>query len=245
MLKNLRNVLPLPRSWKDEEHHFGMRVNDAITELLARRVAKIRMNGEELKTDKNDVADLGNVAKTIYLTSADSTWAKVWEKISILAVGETACFAANNNAIKTISDNVRNNTVYGTITRSASAVFQISASNSNLNWITMRLTNASASGCTYTESAVPMMIQLSASEGANSYTIGNSSRIRIDMITSANTRMGYVEVYSSSGGSMSYKGDVGSKIALSSGSGTLTVTCTDGGTVLYCTVYAGSIAPAT
>lgn len=68
VLKNLRNVLPLPRNWKDEEHHFGLRVNDAITELFAndgklnKRDDETDLKIEDLANDvsalEDDVAEL-------------------------------------------------------------------------------------------------------------------------------------------------------------------------------------------
>lgn len=64
VLKNLRNVLPLPRNWKDDEHHFGLRVNDAITELFAKD-DKLDKKDEEIDQKiadlEDDVSDLNDV----------------------------------------------------------------------------------------------------------------------------------------------------------------------------------------
>ena len=36
VIKNLRSILPIPRSWQGEEQKFGIRISDAITELFNR-----------------------------------------------------------------------------------------------------------------------------------------------------------------------------------------------------------------
>lgn len=73
IMKNIRSVLPIPRAWEQDSDrkNFALRVETALRELFSRRVAKIRINGNEVSTDDHDVADLVNIVVYQKLTCAN------------------------------------------------------------------------------------------------------------------------------------------------------------------------------
>lgn len=64
-IKSIRNILPIPKEWenKNDLRQFGVRINDAVRELFARRVAVIKLNGSVIGTDENNVAEVLYVVK--------------------------------------------------------------------------------------------------------------------------------------------------------------------------------------
>jgi len=78
----------------------------------------------DIITTKNP-QDIPGFPSQIYLTSTDNTWAKIWEKISVLANGDSATIYIQKNAMNVVSGGSRNDySQIGVIGRSGTGYFE-------------------------------------------------------------------------------------------------------------------------
>lgn len=92
-----------------------------------------------------------------------------------------------------------------------------------------------------TTKTAPTFKSFTLSSGDNTFTVSNSSRIRIDFVFAQTAREGTALVATGSTGTFYIKSDLGSNLTMSGSSGTLTISVTGGGTAMYCMVYTGDI----
>jgi len=151
MLKNLRNILPLPRGWKDDELRFGTRLNDAVTELLknVRRLmaliapeSKQVVSTDMLLTDAQKRAAVENLgaAKWLWLSSDDDDWSKIWAKLSWLNPGDVLPIWVSGPIMQVLTNGEITTGHNGTVGYSGSNYyFSLVSATSNIRHITMRL----------------------------------------------------------------------------------------------------------
>lgn len=90
--------------------------------------------------------DTSAKAKTIYLSSSEDTWPKVWAKISALANGETAGIYFNDAAISAFSNGARTTgSPCGTISRAGTGKFLCDLCTSDAQTIAATVESASSS----------------------------------------------------------------------------------------------------
>jgi len=156
MLKNLRNILPLPRGWKDDELRFGTRLNDAVTELLKnvrRLMALIAPESRQvvstdmLLTDAQKRAAVENLgaSKWIWLAPADNTWAAIWAKLSWINPGDVVPIYVAGAAMNVLSDGAMTAGYSGTVGCSGgNYYFSLVSSSSSVKHVTMLVTATEA-----------------------------------------------------------------------------------------------------
>lgn len=131
VLKHLRTIFPLPRKWDadDELQKFGLRLEDAYRWLQTQR-------------DQ----DYGTLTKRIKLTSGDTTWAKIWKKISVLETYEAALIYIYYTSMSTLSGGeLASYSCGGVIWRTATGAFRFHLGDTNNNLIEASITSASSS----------------------------------------------------------------------------------------------------
>ena len=206
-------------------------------------ITDIGDNMDKIDAFASDVAT--NKADVVYLTSSDSTWNDIWTKISTLRAGYPAPIYVNSNSINAFTGGSRTSGAYtGLITKGSSSSFSLALRSTTATGYTILGTISNASSTSsgdYIETLIPRFKQIILSEGANSLTVANNSRIVVDFITFSDTRMGHIDLYCSGTGVLQYKTELGSNLSVSKSTNTLTITCTSGTSGIYCAIYAGDI----
>lgn len=189
------------------------------------------------------------LAQSIFLESTDDTWAEIWDKISALTAGKPATIYVNNSAIGTLTGSAFTSGSWsGTITRTSSGTFDLllkSNGNTIVGGHIVNATSSSSGTFTYRNyGEAPIFQSFSMSTGANNFTVANGTMMELVFFAAASTRRGKALIYVSSG-TVYHDDDLGSNLAISGSSNTMTVTVTGGGCTMQCTVYGGSITAST
>lgn len=196
-----------------------------------------------------DARQAQNLAWSIYIDNNDNTWAKIWNKVSVIPLAKPATIYITSSAMSVFTGGViTSGAWHGTISRTSSSAFSLMLKSSGNIIRACAISGASSSSSgtfTFKTKADDIVKSLSCANGTNTFTIEAGSHIRIDLITTNTARMGTIIVCGNSNGtSVYYKADVGSDVTVSSSGANLIIT-TNNVIAMYCTVYKGDITAAT
>lgn len=97
-------------------------INDNM-DILDTKIGAVPLNTSLQAQITAMTSDVSAKGKTIILLSTDDSWVKIWAKLNILNLRETASIYSHSTPTDVLSNGVRNTTLIGTVCKTATSTF--------------------------------------------------------------------------------------------------------------------------